>query len=398
MKGLYSMKYISTVEAAEKWNISRRSVRQYIERNRIPGVIKSAGRVLIPDDAEKPADLRRRNAPHSETVIAPNPFVFTTAVYPPGNAEKYLNGIKNEQKRTLGFTELAFFRGDIKRTMELSESIENSDDPLVRCSTFLAYSLCSMYTGNVSGIMTAYTLVRKLEKSPEASPQLKKLSYFFNLYFNIMVQNTAELKLPGVAIDAFAVEKDLRPMAVYAYAHYLHLIGDTDRAIGLCEGVTAMMRRICPVSEIYLCLLLAAGYVSKSVWDKAEYYFMHAWSIASPDRLFLPFAEYRGALFGLLEKCLRYDHPEEYKYITDLAIVYHSNWTNVHNALTGDTVSDKLTGIEFNIAMLASRGVSNSEIAEYLEISVNSVRAHLRNIFNKLCIGSRKELLKYVIK
>lgn len=392
------MGYISTVEAAEKWNISRRSVRQYIENDRIPGVIKSCGRILIPEDAEKPHDRRKKSTDCHEVVIAPNPFVLTTAVYTPGCAEGYLSGVEDEEKRILGNTELAFFRGDVRLAEKLASELESSESSLLRCGSFLAHSMCSMYTGNLSGIMTAYTLVKNVSVNPQTTVTVKKLALFFNLYFNIMVHNTKQLELPGVAIDAFAVEKELRPMAVYAYAHYLHLTGDTDRAIGLCEGVIAMMRRTCPVSEIFLCLLLAAGYVSKSVWDKAEYYFRYAWSIASPDRLFLPFAEYRGVLFGLLEKCLRYDYPEEYKYITELALAYHGNWISVHNALTGDTVSDKLTGIEFNIAMLASRGVSNSEIAEYLGISVNSVRAHLRNIFNKLCIGSRKELLKYVIK
>ena len=48
--------------------------------------------------------------------------------------------------------------------------------------------------------------------------------------------------------------------------------------------------------------------------------------------------------------------------------------------------------------MLASKGLQNQEIAAFLNISVNSVRSHLRNIFNKLAISNRKQLGDYIIK
>ena len=49
------------------------------------------------------------------------------------------------------------------------------------------------------------------------------------------------------------------------------------------------------------------------------------------------------------------------------------------------------------MAKLAKNGMANQEIADFLGITVNSVRAHLRHIFNKLGIESRKELSFHVI-
>ena len=95
---------------------------------------------------------------------------------------------------------------------------------------------------------------------------------------------------------------------------------------------------------------------------------------------------------------MRREEPEIYKQILDLSTVYFKNWINIHNILTGDTVSAKLSPTEFNVAMLAARGVTNNDIAECMNISVNSVRTHLRNIFNKLGVYSRKELFDYVIR
>lgn len=52
------MDYITTKEAAEKWNISDRRVLQYCNEGRIDGAEKMGNTWLVPKGAEKPADGR----------------------------------------------------------------------------------------------------------------------------------------------------------------------------------------------------------------------------------------------------------------------------------------------------------------------------------------------------
>ena len=51
---------MSCPEAAEKWGISERRVQILCTQNRIPGVSKLGYMWLIPKDAEKPSDERRK--------------------------------------------------------------------------------------------------------------------------------------------------------------------------------------------------------------------------------------------------------------------------------------------------------------------------------------------------
>ena len=53
------MEYISALDVARKWGISKRRVQILCIENRIKGVKKVGNMWLIPDDAEKPGDGRR---------------------------------------------------------------------------------------------------------------------------------------------------------------------------------------------------------------------------------------------------------------------------------------------------------------------------------------------------
>ena len=54
------MNYMTLKEAAEKWGVTPRRVNYYCAGDRIPGAVKMATIWLIPKDAEKPADGRRK--------------------------------------------------------------------------------------------------------------------------------------------------------------------------------------------------------------------------------------------------------------------------------------------------------------------------------------------------
>ncbi len=56
------MDYISVREASARWGISERRVQKLCENKRIEGVLRFGYSWMIPQNAEKPDDLRRREA------------------------------------------------------------------------------------------------------------------------------------------------------------------------------------------------------------------------------------------------------------------------------------------------------------------------------------------------
>lgn len=54
------MEYMTTKEAAEKWGVSDRRILQYCNTGRISGAAKMGNTWIIPIDAKKPKDGRRK--------------------------------------------------------------------------------------------------------------------------------------------------------------------------------------------------------------------------------------------------------------------------------------------------------------------------------------------------
>ena len=332
------------------------------------------------------------------TALKNNPFRLTGGSFARGSAEDFCASQTNETLKKICAAELEYYRGYPEKAVRLTQEPDVKDEANGFAALYLIDALTAIPMGNIGEIKAVNMMLSAASEIEGISPDSKKTLEFSGLFFNILTHNRENISLPPMAVDAFAVPEELRPIAVYAFAHYLILTGDYGRAVGLAEGTLIAIYGKCPVAETYLSLITSIGYICRGEWAKAEYFFRNAWDAAKADKLYMPFAEHRTMLSGMLEKCLKREYPAEYKKIAELSADYHKNWVLIHNELTGDSTTDKLTVTEMNIAMLASKGLSNTEIGDFLNISVNSVRAHLRNIFEKLNVSNRKDLIKYIIK
>ena len=61
---------------------------------------------------------------------------------------------------------------------------------------------------------------------------------------------------------------------------------------------------------------------------------------------------------------------------------------------SNSTPDDELTPREDEILVLLAEGLSNKEIADKVKISYDTVRAHLRHVYEKLHVRGRTEAVK----
>lgn len=75
------MEYINVADAAEKWELTPRRVRAFCAENRIEGVIKKGNVYLIPADAPRPVDRRRKDEQKLHKIVPPKKHPETKLTY-----------------------------------------------------------------------------------------------------------------------------------------------------------------------------------------------------------------------------------------------------------------------------------------------------------------------------
>jgi DNA-binding CsgD family transcriptional regulator len=88
--------------------------------------------------------------------------------------------------------------------------------------------------------------------------------------------------------------------------------------------------------------------------------------------------------------CEMFEHMDAHAFADRAA--HELTLTGEHSPARRSSSSTDLTPQQEQIARLASQGDTNSEIAARLFISANTVDYHLRNVFRKLGVSSRREL------
>jgi DNA-binding CsgD family transcriptional regulator len=183
-----------------------------------------------------------------------------------------------------------------------------------------------------------------------------------------------------------------RLFVLYARSYALYLQQEYEQALGVAEAALIMAADRHPIVNIYLNLAASMAAVSLSRFERADRFFLTALELAIPEGYIQPFVGHHGPLQGMVEKHIRDREPKLYKMIAEKVVHFRSGWTEVHNLQSPDKVTNLLTPYEFALAMMASKGKTNKEIADYFHISINTVKAHLSIIYQKLGVTKRTEL------
>lgn len=197
---------------------------------------------------------------------------------------------------------------------------------------------------------------------------------------------------------AASLPEGLRLFSSYVLAHACYLRGEYGRCVGMAENALVMRQGSYPISELFLHLVAAMGYMSLKDVSRARVHFEAGWALAEPDGLIELVGEHHGLLQGLVETCLKAECPAEFSRVIEVTYRFSYGWRRIHNPDSGEDVADDLTTTEFSIAMLACRGWSNDEIARHMGTSRGTVKNRLSSVYAKLGIASRGELAAHMLR
>ena len=184
----------------------------------------------------------------------------------------------------------------------------------------------------------------------------------------------------------------MRGSALFVQLSYFMHEGESARLAGLAEAARETLSRESILGDGLITLLAAVGHLSLENPVRTAELLNHAAEKILPDGFVYPFALYFWMLQGMPEELVRRQYPDHLVRFIAIKDRFIAGFNTLHAGVIGEELPCDLTPREREVAVLAASGLRNGEIAEKLSISENTVRFHLRTVFQKLDIDRRARL------
>ena len=328
------------------------------------------------------------------------PMLLMSSSFSPGTCLAFIESIEDIPQKEMAYAEYYYFSGQHEKAVKYSEMYFNHEDIMMKLSASLIYTFANLSLDRIHSARLGLDRLKEyLEQamSMEIDKKTKACCVFVASAAHTLLHLPVE-NIPPLAEYLTEFTKGMQLWGAYVLAHKAYLNKEYERSLGIVQACMMTCDKVYPIAMIYLNLVAAMDCMNMREKEKARAYFMKAWELSRPDDLIEGIGEHHGLLQGLIETCLKKDFPEYYTRIIDITYKFSAGWRRIHNPDTKEDVADNLTTTEFTIAMLANRGWTNKEIAEYLDITQRTVKQHLTCIFNKLNIESRKQLKAFMLR
>lgn len=393
------MDYISAIEASARWGVSLRQVQRLLAAKRIPCAKKHGRSWMIPDDAVKPVDPRKKKKPPDDSQIHEFFHIIeaTSVPMPANDPDAILKIVKEEKPRLQYESELAYLRGDFAHVMHCFDKTEGDEAAKVRASLVAVAAVISL------GDYPQYLKIEDYLKRCAGAGGGSGISAIADLALaSVAVSVTAPKMVPKWLIEgdfsAFPAQAK-PPYMLYLRARYFMCTGKYEMALAVAQTALAFCapERGMTLPDIYLRTVCALA--CHCLWREAEakLWLLEAMRLALPHGFITPIAECVSDLGGLVEQCLKEAFPDYYSAVIRQWERTIKNWIIFHNRFTKDNITLMLSLREYHLASLVARRVPYAKIAKQFNISVGRLKNIMLEIYEKLFISSRDELAQYVL-
>ncbi|MBQ3088781.1 MAG: helix-turn-helix domain-containing protein [Clostridia bacterium] len=401
-------------QAAEKWGVTARRVQDYCKSGRIVGAERFGTSWMIPDNAIHPIDMRKKRSEATlitEPLIRKTPFLDMTDLYTvPGSAEESIKALEYHPEAKILFeSEIAYSRGEIDKVYKNANIILNTHSGFYAVQAGgMLLGLCAMWRGDIVLWEKARRHICEVVIDDENNRDIISISLAALDSSIYDISNFPEWFKTGIFEG---IHSDALPAAKVFYIKYLYvaglLVATKQLELDGVEGLTLL--RLLPniiepmiseavatksiICEIYLRMMCAIVYHNIGENKRAAYHIDKSIKLALPDRLFGILVEHRKYLDTLLDERIMAVAPEVLETIKSLYQSFSVGWSNLSGSIRNKKISTNLSFREREVAKLAAFGMSNTEIAESLHISLAAVKQTIRIVFQKSGVNSRDELI-----
>lgn len=327
------------------------------------------------------------------------PMPLTNSKLSRGEVKSYIDTLSETETREMALAEYYYFTGMHAESEAITSRYINHSDLNLKMSAWFMYVFSNLFLNRQekarAGLDVIYGMINS-DLGRDIDPCTQAMMVFVANAGNVLLH----LRTDVIPLNSYLclLPQGLKVFGCYVLAHQAYLNGEYEKGIGIVETSLALEGESYLIPTIYLYLSGAMNAMSLENVELGKDFFRKAFALAKEDGLFEPIAEHHGLLHGLIEICLKKSEKTYYEKIIGITYKFSYGWRRVHNPITNSNVADTLTTTEFTVAMLANKGWTNGEIADYLELNINTVKSHITNVFNKLGISSRKELNEYMLR
>lgn len=374
------MKYITTLEASKKWNISQRRVRILCQNGHIKNCVLIGKTWQIPEDAEKPQDHR--------TLLAKEAEDYKDCFYLMLNAE-YADNNSNvgEEEKTLCDIQKTLLYGNLEEAYTaINEFIKNT-----KHKGCLAIAVCLEFT-------LAFYLGKKFKQVELLAKyaylledkHFKYTSLYINLFMNKKIKNDyLELDIPS----------DMLPQITYR-ARRNFILDSVKKGFILdksyLEYESKSFEKI-DNKEIlaYNHILLATYFNLVNERELHNYHVDKALEIILPRRWYFLIAEHG---FGINWHLERYLDEETIKEIEKTEEILCRNYLT-HGTAGRIIRSTELSPILIvKIIYLVAASRTNEDIANELNITLYQVKKYVNEIYRIIGNDDRKYVKEFLLQ
>ncbi len=183
----------------------------------------------------------------------------------------------------------------------------------------------------------------------------------------------------------------------YAYLKYLCVTNQEKLLMAAVEPLVEYARRDgMQVMELCMRMIAAIGYRFQDR-EKACYQLENALRLANQTNDLVAVAEYRPSLDTFFNDHCQILGTERLRTVQCASNQLFMGYAKLRNTILGRSVTTRLSPRELEAARYACRGLSNTQIAQHMGLRRGSVGAVLHNVYIKLDVKGREELIKFLL-